>query len=103
MLKGRVDVKFPSHGKVNGNFNLPVSAHFPVKIARTSAVNMQLSGEIREKGIISSIFPGLVEESKGHLIFDVTRKGTWDMPDVCLLYTSPSPRDSCASRMPSSA
>ena len=23
--------------------------------------------------------------------------------DVCLLYTSPSPRDSCASRMPSSA
>ena len=82
VLKGRVDVKFPSHGKVNGNFNLPVSAHFPVKIARTSAVNMQLSGEIREKGIISSIFPGLVEESKGHLIFDVTRKGTWDMPDV---------------------
>ena len=25
------------------------------------------------------------------------------MGSVCLLYTSPSPRDSCASRMPSSA
>ena len=26
-----------------------------------------------------------------------------DPSDACLLYTSPSPRDSCASRMPSSA
>ena len=25
------------------------------------------------------------------------------MENACLLYTSPSPRDSCASRMPSSA
>ena len=27
----------------------------------------------------------------------------WDVINYCLLYTSPSPRDSCASRMPSSA
>ena len=26
-----------------------------------------------------------------------------ELADICLLYTSPSPRDSCASRMPSSA
>ena len=26
-----------------------------------------------------------------------------NIPNICLLYTSPSPRDSCASRMPSSA
>ena len=26
-----------------------------------------------------------------------------ELSDACLLYTSPSPRDSCASRMPSSA
>ena len=26
-----------------------------------------------------------------------------DLEETCLLYTSPSPRDSCASRMPSSA
>ena len=29
--------------------------------------------------------------------------GTGDDAETCLLYTSPSPRDSCASRMPSSA
>ena len=27
----------------------------------------------------------------------------WDMPNRCLLYTSPSPRDQRGSRMPSSA
>ena len=27
----------------------------------------------------------------------------YDKGKICLLYTSPSPRDSCASRMPSSA
>ena len=43
--------------------------------------------------------------------FDVTFKvpveeevdNSSDYLDSCLLYTSPSPRDSCASRMPSSA
>ena len=29
--------------------------------------------------------------------------GPGDVLYICLLYTSPSPRDSCASRMPSSA
>ena len=30
-------------------------------------------------------------------------KETFDKDDVCLLYTSPSPRDATLSRMPSSA
>ena len=30
-------------------------------------------------------------------------KDAFSQSDDCLLYTSPSPRDSCASRMPSSA
>ena len=29
--------------------------------------------------------------------------GKWHLPKDCLLYTSPSPRDQCLSRMPSSA
>ena len=30
-------------------------------------------------------------------------KATSSIPRICLLYTSPSPRDGCRSRMPSSA
>ena len=81
-IKGNLDIRFPSYGKVKGTFNIPVSAHFPVKITKTGHINMHLSGEIRERGIISSTFPGFIEESRGQLAFDVTRAGTWEAPDV---------------------
>ena len=60
--------------------------------------------------------PGVGEEGGGLLEFDedvvgVVAEGEGELvaeegglnARVCLLYTSPSPRDSCASRMPSSA
>jgi translocation and assembly module TamB len=81
-LKGNLDVRFPSHGKVKSAFNIPVPAHFPVMIVKTGIVNIQASGEIRERGIISSLFPGLIEESRGQLAFEVARTGTWEVPDV---------------------
>jgi translocation and assembly module TamB len=81
-LKGSLDVRFPSHGKVKGSFNIPTPARFPVTIAKTGVVDIQASGEIRERGIVSSLFPGLIEESRGQLAFEVTRAGTWEAPEV---------------------
>jgi translocation and assembly module TamB len=81
-LKGSLDVRFPSHGKVKGTFSIPVPARFPVAIAKTGAVDINANGEIRERGIVSSLFPGLIEESRGQLTFEVARAGTWDTPDV---------------------
>ena len=50
--------------------------------------------------VIMSIIPfGLVGTIYGHYIWDVPMS----MFTVCLLYTSPSPRDGLLSRMPSSA
>ena len=38
------------------------------------------------------------------VVFSVdTKTNMGDLPDTCLLYTSPSPRDATLSRMPSSA
>ena len=34
---------------------------------------------------------------------EVEKGGRWCVPKICLLYTSPSPRDAHESRMPSSA
>jgi translocation and assembly module TamB len=82
VLKGSLDVRFPSHGKVKGTFSVPVPARFPVTIAKTGAVDINANGEIRERGIVSSFFPGLVEESRGQLTFEVVRAGTWETPDI---------------------
>ena len=61
-------------------------------------------------GVVFLVALWLSTQSEGPSKFpkEVTDKFTFtawvnDGEDYCLLYTSPSPRDSCASRMPSSA
>ena len=62
---------------------------------------IKLSGEITPQGAkneaLQVICATLLSES------DVTISNIPDIIDVCLLYTSPSPRDATLSRMPSSA
>ena len=59
---------------------------------------------------ISDLFPkagitfwDVAHETNGGLIADGYTRATGKMSMVCLLYTSPSPRDMRRSRMPSSA
>ena len=61
-----------------------------------------------ESGVAASPFVGLVLEavSSGDGQFDLGGSPSWGVGPavvVCLLYTSPSPRDRTRSRMPSSA
>jgi translocation and assembly module TamB len=81
-LKGSLDIRFPSHGKVKSAFIIPLPARFPMAIEKTGMVDISANGEIRERGIISSLFPGFIEESKGQFSFEVTRTGTWELADV---------------------
>jgi translocation and assembly module TamB len=81
-LKGNLDVSFPSHGKVRGSFVLPIPARYPVGIQKNGIVDITAHGDIRERGIVSSIFPGFIEESRGQLTFEMKRTGTWESPDV---------------------
>ena len=39
----------------------------------------------------------------GHMVLGLIGAAIFPLPDICLLYTSPSPRDVLRSRMPSSA
>ena len=48
-------------------------------------------------------FEGLVAEILESKNFEVVRNFRMKKPTICLLYTSPSPRDATLSRMPSSA
>ena len=57
------------------------------------------------KTTLLNIISGLLTPSRGRILFgqeDVTTR-TPEERNICLLYTSPSPRDGLLSRMPSSA
>jgi translocation and assembly module TamB len=81
-LRGNLDVRFPSHGKVRSTFTIPIPAKFPLEIDKTGNVDIEAQGEIRERGIVSSLLPGLIEESKGQLSFELKRTGTWEKADI---------------------
>lgn len=81
-LKGNVELLLPSYGKVSATFALPVPAQLPVRIQRKGATEIVIGGEVQEKGIISVLFPDVIEESRGRLVFEVKRGGAWETPDT---------------------
>ena len=63
-------------------------------------------GSFRVRGDIVEIYPSHLEDRAWRLsLFGEELEGIWEIDPLtgCLLYTSPSPRDYAASRMPSSA
>jgi translocation and assembly module TamB len=81
-IQGVVNARFPSHGSMQSTFRIPLPARFPVRMDKSGPTHMTARGDMQEKGIVSAMFPGLVEESKGKLSFDVARAGPWGAPDV---------------------
>lgn len=80
-LKGNLVFVLPGYGHVKGMFQLPVQARLPAKIEPDGPMRFESSGRIREKGVVSAIFPGLIEETQGQISFNVAASGTWQTPD----------------------
>ena len=72
--------------------------YFPkVKVLNFSGSGIETTFTQGEDACLASLVPTLKETVKENLIL------VGSLPDICLLYTSPSPRDISGSRMPSSA
>ncbi|MDQ5988101.1 MAG: hypothetical protein CSYNP_03854 [Syntrophus sp. SKADARSKE-3] len=81
-LEGKFTLGLGSRGKAAGGFQLPVPAHFPLKMNEDGRIDLQANGEIQEKGLLSSLFAGLVKESRGHIQFNTHIAGTWKYPKL---------------------
>ena len=53
--------------------------------------------------LVLAVMTGLVMAQQWEVVLQYLNASPFDLPDPCLLYTSPSPRDRSLSRMPSSA
>jgi translocation and assembly module TamB len=81
-LSGTVAVTMAEYGQIKGSFQLPVPASFPIAARPQGALRAALTGKVREKGLITALFPGLVQESYGELDADLKVGGSWETPQV---------------------
>ncbi len=79
-LFGNLALALEDYGRAEGSFRLPLAARLPTAIDRAGAVRAKISARVQEKGLLSALFPGLVEESRGELALDLEVGGAWRDP-----------------------
>jgi translocation and assembly module TamB len=81
-LAGTVSLTMADYGQARANFQLPVSAQFPVALNPKGPFQASFTGKLREKGIITALFPGFVQESSGEIDAGLAVSGTWEAPQI---------------------
>lgn len=81
-LRGEVSLILADYGHVQGNFQLPLTARFPVTIRPGGPIQLSLNGQFEEKGLLPAFFPGIVQESRGQIHLNLTGNGTWEKPNL---------------------
>ncbi len=81
-LNGDLDLALTDHGFIRADFLLPVAAKLPVVIEGKGPVKLTVRADMREEGLLSAIFPGLIQESSGHFNLNGNVGGTWTTPRI---------------------
>ena len=79
-LQGTLDSKFVNHGQIRSSFSLPIKAQIPLKMIKEGSLAVSATGDLREKGLLSALFPGTVRETHGQLVIDLAMTGSWQSP-----------------------
>ena len=81
-LSGSLALVMAEYGQARGTFYVPIPARFPLAINVKKPLRAVVVGQLRDKGIITALFPGLVHESSGELDAELTLGGNWKEPQL---------------------
>ncbi len=81
-LSGDLALQLARFGEAKGSFKLPLKARLGALPDPAGPVKGKFQGKFQEQGILTSIFPGLLQETKGLLEVNLTAAGTWQKPAV---------------------
>lgn len=81
-LRGAVALTLAEQGRAHGSFQLPIPARIPIDFDRKGPLLASLTGQVLEKGVLASLFPGFIRESRGELDADMRIGGTWGDPRI---------------------
>lgn len=79
-LTGDLSVALENYGQARGNFRLPLPASFPLGFRAQGPIEVVLQGRMEEKGLLTALFPDLIQESHGQLDLNLVTRGTWENP-----------------------
>ena len=80
-VQGSVSVSLADYGSLKGNFLLPLPARPPFRLDPAGPVQVSLRGKAQEKGLLSALFPAVIEETRGNIDLDFRIDGTWAKPN----------------------
>jgi translocation and assembly module TamB len=75
-FKGNMRMAFGEYGNARAELTLPLPAKLPAVMNTSAPLTISASGDMRESGFITALFPGMVQETKGQVRFDMTATGT---------------------------
>lgn len=70
------------HGRARAEFQLPLAARYPTALNPQGPLRGTVQGNVQEKGLVTALFPGLVQESFGELELDLEVGGIWEAPQI---------------------
>ncbi len=79
-LSGDLSLAFTELGSVKGSFYLPLVARWPLLIHPTGPIQVSLQGNVEQKGLMPTLFPALIHQSRGWLRLSLNASGTWQRP-----------------------
>ncbi|MDP2970760.1 MAG: translocation/assembly module TamB domain-containing protein [Deltaproteobacteria bacterium] len=79
-LRGKISLVLADYGDIKGKFQLPLNARLPVSIQKTGVLEVSVQGQIQENGLLATLFPSLILESRGTVDFNLNTTGTWAKP-----------------------
>ncbi|HEX9077985.1 MAG TPA: translocation/assembly module TamB domain-containing protein, partial [Desulfuromonadaceae bacterium] len=81
-LSGSAVVVLAEYGEARADFRFPLPARFPVAVNQKGPLKVAVTGRAMEMGLLSSLFPGVIQESRGELDLDASIGGQWRSPDL---------------------
>jgi len=81
-LAGDVTLALEEYGQARGSFRIPLAARLPAAVNPAGQVMVNVSATAMETGLLTSLFPGLIQESRGELNLEARVAGQWSKPDI---------------------
>jgi translocation and assembly module TamB len=79
-LNTDIDLALADYGQARARLRLPLPARLPAAFDPQGKLSGVITGKVREKGLLTALFPGMLQESHGELSADLRVGGTWGEP-----------------------